>query len=436
MSSSSSSSPAAGPLPPSYIPSTLHSSSASVAAPHPHRRGSLLFPSHWLHLPHLNRGAGPFTTRLVHELPTGHHVLWESRRHRKRVAQRIEDPSASFLQAKQAKGELSGEDAAALHHASDERRRLRLPWYRRLFPFYPWRIAWWTAVLFDVGSLCFVFSSICEFIPSIYTSLHLNTGYVGWTAFVGSVFFTVGSVAGVLEVLKAPLMAKWYPMKWKEEQKINDRGKQLADDKAAAATPQSAPPAPSFASLLARLDFWVTIIQLVGAVAFNINTFAFSGSFELSTAQLNGLVYFCDIFASCCFTISGYLSVMEVTHSFLPLSSDPLKDVSSLEWYVTIQNFLGGLGFLLNGIVLIYYPNAGQLPPAYPLLLGSVWFQIASHLQYIEQADKWPPIGAKAGVTKASEGASNGTGQRGEGGAAENGHGTVDGRMEEGKADG
>ena len=422
-------------LPP-YVPSELHSSpsassSSSLLSSHPHR-SQLFFPSHWLHLPHLNTGAGPFVTRLVHQLPSGHHVYWESRRHRKRVTQRMEEPSAATLQTKQAKGELSSQQAASLQRAREARQRLRVPWYRRLFPFHPWRIPWWTAVLFDVGSLCFVFSSIAEFIPTIYDSLHLDTAYVGWTAFTGSVLFTVGSIAGVLEVVKAPLMAKWYPMHREEEKALNDRGKaQLSTDQGVATAQADA--RPTFSSLLARLDFWVTIIQLIGALAFNINTGAFTGSFTLTSTQTTWLVDFCDVFASCCFTVSGYLSLMEVTHSFLPVSSDPLHDVTSIEWYVTLQNFLGGVGFLLNGILIIYYPDPGQLPPAYPLLIGSLFFQIASHLQYLEQADKWPPGGAKAGVTASSEANSNGKPQSGD--VGEDGQDQVNGRMEEGRAE-
>ena len=436
--------------PPSHIPSDLHSSSTSLVSNHPHR--SLFFPSHWSHLPHLSLGAGPFITKLVHQLPSGWRVHWESRKHRKRVAQRVESPTAESIQQR-GTGELKSSEAADVRRVEEEKARRKIPWYapQRLFPWHPYRIAYWTAVLFDVGSLCFVFSSICAFIPRIYDSASLNTGYVGWTAFAGSVFFTIGSVFGVWEVVKAPLIATVYPLSHERERQLHAVAQGAADKpKATSPSASSSPsPPPSFLGLLWRLDFWVTVIQLIGAISFNLNTLFFSGYFTLSQAELTGLVDFCDVFASCLFTISGYLSILEVTHSLYPVTSHPLDDLTRIDMHITWNNTLGGIGFLLNGILIIYYPDPGQLPPAYPLLIGSVFFQIGSHLQFLEQGDKWPAEGNKSGVSETKEGgggAVNGgsggggvNGQEAEGWEArkgERGENGMDGRVEEGRASG
>ena len=140
--------------------SSSPSSHAAYQASHPHW-SHLLFPSHWKHLPHLSAGAGPFTTKLVHQTPSGHRVHWESRKHRKRLRQHVEaNPSAA----------PSGPQPHHAPQSSQQAPADLLPWYSRWFPLKLDSIAWWTAILFDIGSLCFVFSSICEFIPGVYNN--------------------------------------------------------------------------------------------------------------------------------------------------------------------------------------------------------------------------------------------------------------------------
>ena len=400
MSSSPRIPPAGSPPRPSWVPSDCDPHSAdSLTASHPHRP-NLLFPSHFTPLPSHSSGAGPFLTKLSFLLPSGHHVFWESRKHRKRVAQTVDTPDEATIQAQTDRGELSPKRAQSLRSVARAREKLRVPWYARLLPFHPRRIAYWTAVLFDLGSLCFVFSSICAFIPGIYDSEYLNTAMVGWTGFAGSVLFTVGSVLGVAEVLKAPLVALMYPMAHEHERAVDQRAKVSTN------TPPTPDATASLVALLRRLDFWVTSVQLVGAVAFNINTLFFSGAFTLTQAQTTGLVDFPDVFASCCFTLSGYLSMLEVTHSALPVTS--VHDLAKLDWNITLNNFLGGIGFLINGVLIIYYPNAGQLQPAYPLLIGSLFFQVGSHLQFMEQADTFAKEGNNAGASPQEEESENG----------------------------
>ncbi len=320
---------------------------------------------------------------------------WESRKHRKRLQQHTEAPHADAAQRRPLKRQ--GEELPPASLCS------------RMFPFKPAHIAWWTAVLFDIGSFCFVFSSICEFIPGVYDSLHLDTGFVGWVAFTGSMFFTIGSWLQLGEVVSAPILSTYHTMskqQWKHaiekaykgrpQQPLLDDQQQQQQQQQASGGGQSGSGSQhgsatqdNLSSLLFRLDFHVAWIQLIGAMAFSINTFAFSGSFMLTQPQITGLVDFCDVFASCCFTISGYLSIIECTHSIIPFKKLPLSNsLTSIEWHITWYNFLGGIGFLLNGIFIIYYPDPGQLTPAYPLLLGSLFFQAGTHLQYLEQADK------------------------------------------------
>jgi len=208
--------------------------------------------------------------------------------------------------------------------------------------------------------------------------------------------FTIGSFFGVMEVVKAPIVCHWYALRTEESSRVERMAKEEKRKKM-----KEAGQTTTFDGLLTGLDFYETTIQLIGAIAFNINTFSASGSFTLTPAQTTGLVNICDIFASCCFTVGGYLSIDEVTHSILPITSP--SQLKSLDFYITWMNFLGGVGFLLNGVLLIYYPLLGQLPPAYALLIGSVFFQIGSHLQFMEQADKYETSGKDAGTSESSQ---------------------------------
>ena len=277
---------------PAHLPLDIHDPSATLRSSHrchPH----LYFPSHWRHEPSQSAGAGPFVTKLVHSLPSGNTVSWESRKHRKQLQQSVQAPTEEKVRERVEKGELSAKDGEQLLARGRKREELRRPWYRRLFPFKPEHISWWTAVLFDLGSVCFVFSSICAFIPGIYDSASLNTGYVGWTAFAGSLFFTVGSLFGVAEVLKAPIIGHWFALSKEEEERLGalaqeQKSRDAASSKAAA----------TFLSLLSRLDFYLTVIQMIGATAFSINTLAFSGQWQLGTHETTWLVDFCDVFAS------------------------------------------------------------------------------------------------------------------------------------------
>lgn len=85
-----------------------------------------------------------------------------------------------------------------------------------------------------------------------------------------------------------------------------------------------------------------------------------------------------DITASCCFVISGYLSVIEATHKWYPDI-----EMNNTGWWAAWNNTLGGIGFLLNGVLFIWYP--GLVPSTIPLLIGSIFFLIGSYISWYEQ---------------------------------------------------
>src|SRR5437868_8130602 len=82
----------------------------------------------------------------------------------------------------------------------------------------PRRIGWWTAVLFGIGSMCFLVGPFPGFVELV------GTGADGVVFFVGSIFFTS---AALLQALQA----------------------------------------------VDRLDRWSSLIQFAGTIFFNVSTF-------------------------------------------------------------------------------------------------------------------------------------------------------------------
>ena len=103
-------------------------------------------------------GLGPFVTREVFGRPDGTRLIWESRWHRKHPAQ---SPAGST-------------------------------WWA------PTALGWWMGVLFAVGSICFALGSF----PPYATGMGTNADNL--TFFVGSIFFTTASFLQYYETACAP----------------------------------------------------------------------------------------------------------------------------------------------------------------------------------------------------------------------------------------
>jgi len=178
-------------------------------------------------------------------------------------------------------------------------------------------------VLFMVGSLCFALGSI----PG-YASLVPASG-VGITFFVGSIFFTT---AALLQLI------------------------------------QSSDP----------IDWWASMIQLVGTVWFNINTFEAMQT-GLDVQEQNLRIFTPDFIGSICFLVSSYLAVWAVCRG------PWCVDRSQSEWWVVQANLLGSVFFMLSAIAAYVLPSTGELLDASlansGTFLGAVCFFWAARLQ-------------------------------------------------------
>lgn len=116
--------------------------------------GHLWFPSEWTYVS--SDGFGPFTTRIEHRREDGSIHLWSSRRHRRGY----------------------GPEIVPTDETSPVRKR------PSLVVWSPHQLAWWIAVLFMIGSAHFVVGSL------LFLAGFSNAALNNMVFFIGSIFFT------------------------------------------------------------------------------------------------------------------------------------------------------------------------------------------------------------------------------------------------------
>ncbi|NUR08310.1 MAG: hypothetical protein HOQ45_15050 [Nocardioidaceae bacterium] len=229
------------------------------------------------------RSAGPFTTGLTLVHRDGRRMEWSSRTHRK--------------------------------HAS---RLSRTHGAREGMLWAPHRASWWIAVLFMVGSTCFLVGPLTGFIDLVGARVD------GLVFFVGSVFFTSAAALQWLETVNADHVPG---------QRLHGRLRVLTWE------PH-------------RVDWWSSGVQLLGTLFFNVTTFR-----ALSTAPdasaYDRVVWQPDALGSVCFLVSGYLAYVEVAHGLLRLPP------RTLEGTIGALNLFGCLAFGVSAVAGFVLPATG-----------------------------------------------------------------------------
>ena len=242
-------------------------------------------------------GPGAFVTTEEFRRPDGSRVRWESRRHRKRSAARrtATPPETADGQAPVPGAEPPG-------------------WWR------PKQRSWWMAVLFVIGSACFIAGGIA----SQWASTPRPA--IGVTFFVGSIFFTTAAYLQWSEAVNAERRIavarhrrRWRPASWEPR----------------------------------RIDWLSAAVQLIGTFLFNVSTFA-ALNHSLTTHQSNTRVWAPDAFGSIAFLISSELAFAEVCHRWLCLRC------RTLAWKIVALNLLGSIAFGISAIASLLEPSTGE----------------------------------------------------------------------------
>ena len=208
-------------------------------------------------------------------------------------------------------------------------------------------ISWYVAWGFVLGSVLFSLGAYFCLMPGMI-SVWLNN----WLFFIGSLFFTFASYLQYLESINRVVDKQRSWRYWGIE-------------------PSSC-------------GFWASLTQLLGAVLFNINTWA--GMYDYSSVLLDNLyIRLPDFLGSVCFLVSAVFSWLEIRHQHVRTS------ILSVSWWVVYVNLLGCVLFQVSALFAFYLPHellgfsAAFISTAnINLLGGSICFLMVGYLLLVE----------------------------------------------------
>jgi YrhK-like protein len=195
----------------------------------------------------------------------------------------------------------------------------------------PGAIGWWVGVLFAVGATCFALGAAPQYVELVGDSADAIT------FFVGSIFFTTAALLQYLEVANSSRAVpgddghqRWRLLTWEPR----------------------------------RIDWWASLVQLVGTVYFNVSTFN-AVDLQLTTSQANDLVWRPDVLGSICFLVASGLAWAEAGHSWW--SWNP----RSISWQITALNLFGSIAFGVSAVASKVIPTTDQVRNVTLMNLGT-----------------------------------------------------------------
>jgi hypothetical protein len=242
-------------------------------------------------------GGGPFVSRAVYDGGARGRLEWTSRRHRMGLGLR---PLSDAVPAADA---VPPDTAGAIR-----------------------RMGWWIGLLFVIGSAWFALASL----PAVAS--RLDPRAVGVTFVVGAAFFTSAAALQHLQTLRAARAV-------------------------APGAPANRPDARRMIAEPRRLDWWVTFVQLIGTVFFNVTTIAALND-TLDTPQQIARVWAPDAIGSACFLIASYLAILEVCHgAWCRSGGDIGRRIARI-------NMLGSIFFGISAVTSFIVPETGEVVDA------------------------------------------------------------------------
>jgi len=182
---------------------------------------------------------------------------------------------------------------------------------------------WWIAVLFALGSACFLLAALASQWASVTRS------GIGVTFFAGSLFFTSAA----------------YLQHWLAVRTAARAGTLRAHGRLRLLHPSAWPHA--------HVDALATLIQLVGTVFFNVNTWnALDDS--LTATQANLRVWTPDMIGSACFLVASWLAYANGARAWL--SFQP----RSRGWWINALNLLGSIAFGVAAVASLIEPSTNE----------------------------------------------------------------------------
>ena len=178
---------------------------------------------------------------------------------------------------------------------------------------------WWISGLFAVGSSCFALGSFPPYLDRVSSLVD------GLTFFIGSLCFTAASALCFLEAASAPGTL-------------------------------GAPTEPGWRRPRVRLqsiDWWSTLVQLVGTVWFNVMTLQ-ALLLDDDATRINRLVWRPDVLGSGCFLVASYLALIEERAG----ADGSRRGVS---WWVVSLNMAGSVAFAVSAVGAFTLPSTADV---------------------------------------------------------------------------
>lgn len=182
---------------------------------------------------------------------------------------------------------------------------------------------WWIAVLFAIGSSCFLLASVASQWASV------TRPGIGVTFFAGSIFFTTAA----------------YLQHWLAVRTAARAGTLREHGRLRLLRPAAWPHA--------HVDALATLIQLAGTVFFNVNTWNAMDA-ALSAKQANLRVWTPDMIGSACFLVASALAYANGAHAWL--SFEP----RSRGWWVNALNLAGSIAFGVAAVASLIQPSTNE----------------------------------------------------------------------------
>ncbi len=188
----------------------------------------------------------------------------------------------------------------------------------------------WIGALFAIGSVCFILGPLPGFAQLV------GSAAAGTVFFVGSVFFTSAAF-----------------LQFRSSERPG-------------------------------ADWWAALIQLVGTLYFNVDTFrAMQDSYE--TSEVDRLVWRPELFGSICFLVSGVIAYNAVRDGGLR------RAARTLEWKIDAVNLLGCILFMISALAGYVVPETGDVldlaAANVSTSLGAVCFLIGALLLFRAPAE-------------------------------------------------
>jgi len=206
------------------------------------------------------------------------------------------------------------------------------------------RLIPWIGILFAIGSTCFLVGPAPGFVNLVGS--HAD----GVTFFVGSIFFTSAAFLQYMETANTGRTGRWRVLTFEP----------------------------------GLIDWWATLVQLVGTVFFNISTFHAMAD-ALETDSVNRLVWAPDVLGSVCFLISGILAFIEVRARGVRAARHRRP------WRIGAINLLGCILFGISAVASYVVPATGDeldLAAAnWTTSLGALCFLIGALMLLRERPD-------------------------------------------------